>query len=531
MPNGLEAEIEEYLDRLFRGYEYKSIRSGKIIHDSVWGTENLTVHDVFILNTPLLQRLRRISQTGLAYFTFPSTTHTRFSHSLGVYSQVKRLIEAVEESDSNNTIERKNTLKFAALLHDVGHGPFSHISEEIFKNAVELKEIKRLNDDLRNNPKGHEILSYLIVKSDFFKTSVLRNLSKLLRKDVDIDQELLGNCIVGNSPDKLKAFEIEFINGAFDADKLDYLMRDGLYSGLPLRIDLERLWHSVDILQADFKYGDETITAKRLTIKPNAVSLMEQLVFAKMLLFMNFYHHQKIRATECLFKGVIEYIQDNNLQISLKSIGKKIGFANPVDFLYFDDSFFLSGYLKEIFDDRNLHRLIDNLQRRNHFVRAAVISYDTIAPNYKKQVVESETNIAFNKLLDLGGSQTGIRISELETRKLAGKIYQEVKKKHPACLKEEIWLDIPALPSFDESELTFVSPYTEDSEPMSFNNFFPSKMWAEQYRTHKFRINVFCPQEFVEETSKVTCGILKDEYKLTLNKLAFEICHQKAPAD
>jgi hypothetical protein len=133
--------------------------------------------------------------------------------------------------------------------------------------------------------------------------------------------------------------------------------------------------------------------------------------------------------------------------------------------------------------------------------------------------------------LDLNGSQANIRIFELETRKLAGMIYNEVQKKHPECLKEEIWLDIPSPPGFDESELTFVSPYTEDSEPMSFNNFFPSKMWAEQYRTHKFRTNVFCPQEFVEETSRVTYHILEDKYKLTLNKLAFEICHRKAPAE
>jgi HD superfamily phosphohydrolase len=331
--------------------------------------------------------------------------------------------------------------------------------------------------------------------------------------------------------DKLKAFEIEFINGAFDADKLDYLMRDGLYSGLPLRIDLDRLWHSVDILQTDFKYGNETINAKRLTIKPNAVSLMEQLVFAKMLLFMNFYHHQKIRATECLFKGIIEYIQDNDLRISLKSMGKEIDFTNPVDFLYLDDPFFMSGYLKEIFDDPKLYRLIDNLQHRNHFVRAAVISYDTITPDYRTRAAGPEVNIAFMQLLNLGGSQAGIRISEQETRKLAGRIHQEVQKKHPECLKEEIWLDIPGLPSFDESELTFVSPYTEDSEPMSFNNFFPSKMWAEQYRTHKFKINVFCPRDFVEETSRITRNVLKDEFNLTLNKLAFEICHQKVPAD
>jgi HD superfamily phosphohydrolase len=527
----LEEDVEKYLHWLFSSFEFQKIRSGKIIHDSVWGTDYLSPHEVFILDTPLLQRLRKISQTGLAFFTFPSTNHTRFSHSLGVYSQVKKLINAVEETSDKNIVHRKDTIKYAALLHDAGHGPFSHISEEIFRNFPEFKYIKEKNDDLQNIPKAHEILSYLIVKSDFFKNTILTKLSTASEKDIDIDPELLGNCIVGNSKDKEKAYEIDFINGAFDADKLDYLMRDGLYSGLPLRIDLERLWHSVDIVYADFDYGDKIIRSRKLTIKPNSESLMEQLVFAKMLLFMNFYHHHKIRASECLYKGIIEYLQDRNKPIKTKFFGgREITFKSAIDFLYFDDHYFLNNFFIDQFNDKNLEKLYHNLQNRNHFVRAAVVSYATIAPDYRHQEsIPNKSKIAFNRLLDLNKSRVYSSISQGDARVFAKKIFKEVKKKHPECLKEEIWVDIPYLPSFDESEMTYISPYIKGAEPMSFNKFFPSKMWAEQYRTHKYKINVFCPKEYVKETSVVTKHLLKDEFGLELNKLAFEICHQEEP--
>jgi len=527
----LEEDIEQYLDWLFHSYEFTKIRMGKIIHDSVWGTDYLSPHEVSILDTPLLQRLRKISQTGLASFTFPSTNHTRFSHSLGVYSQVKKLIDAVEKTNKKNKVRRKDTIKYAALLHDVGHGPFSHISEEIYKNFPEFKELKTKNEDLKNNPKAHEILSYLIVKSDFFEKSVLKKIPDLFKEDINIDPELLGNCIVGNSKDKSKAYEIEFVNGAFDADKLDYLMRDGLYSGLPLRIDLERLWYSVDMIHADFVYDGKPIKSRRLTIKPNAESLMEQLVFAKMLLFMNFYHHQKIRSSECLYKGIIEYIQDGYKAVKLKSFGnREMTFKSAIDFLYLDDHCFMSSFLTEYFNDSNLDKLFFNLQNRKHFVRATVISYATIASDYKDiESVSEESKIGYKKLLDLANDTAYTNLSASEIRKFTRKIYDEVKKKHPDCLKEEIWVDIPACPKFDESELTFISPYTDGADPMPFKDFFPSKMWAEQYRTHKYKINVFCPKEYVEETSRVTKHILKDEYGLILNKLAFEICHQKEP--
>jgi hypothetical protein len=215
----------------------------------------------------------------------------------------------------------------------------------------------------------------------------------------------------------------------------------------------------------------------------------------------------------------------------MRTLGnREISFRSAIDFLYFDDHYFLNNFLIECIEDKNLEKLCYNLQNRNHFVRAAVISYATISPDYRQQGnIPDENKMAFNKLLGLNNRKTYSALSQSDTRVFAKKIFDEVKKKHPDCLKEEIWIDIPHFPSFDESEMTYISPYTKDSKPMPFNMFFPSKMWAEQYRTHKYKINIFCPKEDVEETSRVTKMLMKEEFGLVLNKLAFEICHQKEP--
>lgn len=302
----LNDDIEEFIEWILKHHKVSNIRAPKLIHDNVWGTELYSKAEIALINIPLIQRLRRIGQTGLASFTYPSATHNRFSHSLGVYTQVKKLIKAVVESGSIDNIKDKNSIQFAALLHDIGHGPFSHLSEEIYKRYPEIEKAIVQFDELKVRPKAHELLSFLLIKNKLFKEKIIDKIEELFQPDLDI--ELIANSVIGYSSDPLKIFKVEFINGPFDADKLDYLIRDGLFSGLPLHIDLERLWFSVNVTTGDFGRGR---IEKHLTIKRSSVAVLEQIVFAKMILFMNFYHHQKIRAVECLYKAIIEYIQNN----------------------------------------------------------------------------------------------------------------------------------------------------------------------------------------------------------------------------
>jgi HD superfamily phosphohydrolase len=102
----------------------------KIVHDSVWGTRTFEGWEVAIMDLPLLQRLRSIHQTSLAYLTFPTALHTRFDHSLGVCSGTKELVSQVLGHARGDPLH--DELSAAALLHDIGHGPFSHLSEEAY---------------------------------------------------------------------------------------------------------------------------------------------------------------------------------------------------------------------------------------------------------------------------------------------------------------------------------------------------------------------------------------------------------------
>ena len=96
-------------------------RSSKVIHDALWGTQRLHKHEVALVDTPLFQRLRRLHQTGFSYLTYPSTTHTRFEHSLGVLTQTDKLARALHDKYSTTgevvSLDRIRQLRVAALLH------------------------------------------------------------------------------------------------------------------------------------------------------------------------------------------------------------------------------------------------------------------------------------------------------------------------------------------------------------------------------------------------------------------------------
>ena len=163
--NKLKEEIEEFLQVYLP--DNSPTASEKVVHDSLWGTLKLSPAEVCFLDTPLLQRLRQIRQTGFAYMTYPSTTHSRFEHTLGVVLNIKRLGEALikDKGDKRLTEDDLERLRIAALLHDIGHGPFSHTSEEIYGI---LPQFGLFEKDFPG-VKPHEILAHLILNSPRFK--------------------------------------------------------------------------------------------------------------------------------------------------------------------------------------------------------------------------------------------------------------------------------------------------------------------------------------------------------------------------
>ena len=151
----------------------------KTIHDPIWGSVLYYSWEIQLIDTPIFQRLRGINQLGMANLTYPAAHHTRYEHSLGTAAIAARMIGKLQEryarqkKDSGFEITQQDVCKIrlAALLHDIGHCVYSHLSEQIYKNMPEFKNIteyiKETCDQLIS-PKPHEIFSYLILTSSAF---------------------------------------------------------------------------------------------------------------------------------------------------------------------------------------------------------------------------------------------------------------------------------------------------------------------------------------------------------------------------
>lgn len=202
------------------------------IRDPVHGFIKFNEWERKIINHPIFQRLRRIRQLALTDMVYPGAMHTRFEHSLGVMDLATEMYDAIIDDDSNRRLlkeelnyqeaglERDRQLvRLAALLHDVGHAPFSHASEVIFEKNPET-----------NEHFTHEDYTLALIKGPLREVIENHNIN---RTNFNIKAEQVAALIEGN-PNLLgeKVFWKVIINSQLDADRGDYLLRDSLHSGV-----------------------------------------------------------------------------------------------------------------------------------------------------------------------------------------------------------------------------------------------------------------------------------------------------------
>ncbi len=495
-----DEELEEFVNFVLPDKVTCKRGGKKVIHDGLWGTVRVHEWEVALLDTRLLQRLRWIHQTGFTHYTYPSSTHSRFEHTLGVLHNVYKLGTALSAAENGELrVDEKDLwcVRVAALLHDIGHGPFSHTTEEIYGSDESFATLK---EELGAGS-AHELLAYRIIHTKKFKT-IIDQIEDACKIDLSIEKA--ANFIIGRDTDPTKPFHRELINGPFDGDKLDYLFRDSHFTGLPLSVDVDRLLYTIRIAKVQ--------DAQRLVVTASGATPLEQILFSKMGLYASVYQHHKVRACDCMLAGIIEFIKAKSL--AFKVYGKRIDFTRPTDYLWLTDldvpslsKMAIEGDQKDI---ETLAGLLDSLHYRRFIKRALIISKATIALDGEGRLDE------FFALGKKGLANT------IEKRRLARLIWEKAGK---PCLPEEIWLDIPMKPNFNMAAQTFVIHNEQGGcTPVSMNDLFPSDQWAQLYDQHKLRGHVFCPEQHVEIVAKAAREILESEYVFKFRQEAFLWC-------
>ena len=244
----------------------------EILRDPVWNNIRVDELTLTLVDTEVFQRLRYVRQLGWTYLVYPGATHSRFEHALGTHHLSRRTLALLSEAEDSSIGETDQAIvRSAALLHDVGHYPFSHALEEI--GALHHEDVARP----------------LITEGN-----VATILSAQLGKDAPLK---VFDLIRGRSESPLQGL----ISGSLDLDKIEYLKRDAFMCGVPYgEIDVDRLTNSLVIV-------DDPETGRRsLGVQEKALSALESLLFAKYQMYRNVYWHHAVRSATAMYKRLVE---------------------------------------------------------------------------------------------------------------------------------------------------------------------------------------------------------------------------------
>lgn len=251
----------------------------KIINDPVFGFISIPNELIYrIINHPYIQRLSRIKQLGLASLVYPGAEHTRFHHSLGAMHLMSEAINQLRANEHSITDEEKDAAMAAILMHDIGHGPFSHVLEEILVDGV-----------------SHEAISLMLMNR--------------------MNQEM-GGCLdkaIAIFTDQYpKRFLHQLVSGQLDVDRLDYLRRDSFFTGVT-----EGNIGSARIIKMLNLRND------KLVIEAKGIYSIENFLMARRLMYWQVYLHKTAVAAEKMLINTlkrVKYLLARNISVPMPEV-------------------------------------------------------------------------------------------------------------------------------------------------------------------------------------------------------------------
>ncbi len=240
----------------------------EVISDPLWNNIQIDARALGVIDSAPFQRLRYVRQLGHAFLVYPGATHTRFEHALGAYHLAGRTIGMLQERGELEGVpqEQLTLVRLAALLHDVGHYPFSHALEEAGLPSHESLAVQR------------------------FKHPELRR--ALGAYGIPSVEDALADLITGTSDLPLQGL----VAGSLDLDKIEYLTRDARMCGVPYgTVDVDRLIHSITLVGSSPE-------ERSVGVHEKGLSALESLLFAKYQMYRNVYWHHAIRSATVMFK-------------------------------------------------------------------------------------------------------------------------------------------------------------------------------------------------------------------------------------
>ncbi len=310
-----------------------------------------------LVKTREFQRLRRIKQLGTTYLVFHGAEHSRFNHSLGVYEIVRRIIDDVFKGRPEWDEGERLLVLCAALLHDLGHGPFSHAFENVFQT-------------------DHEYFTRQILLGDTEVNSVLRRVA-------DDFPEKVAQVIEKTYPNELV---VSLISSQIDADRMDYLQRDAYYTGVSYgHFDMERIMR----VMRPRKNG--------VVIKESGMHAVEHYIMSRYQMYLQIYFHPVSRSAEVVLNHILKRVKElwqQGYQFKQEPIFFVPFFKGSVtieDYLVLDESIMLAYFQFWIHEQ---DEILSDLSRR--FVNRKLFQYVSLNP-FEQPEIYSELRRLFNE--------------------------------------------------------------------------------------------------------------------------------------